>query len=66
VRVSTGKGADEVSQISELLGIFRSSEGASNFCRVKGYISTVGKNGGAVLMAIRGAIGGEPFMPSAA
>jgi len=50
----------------KISGTFRSDEGASNFCRVRGYISTVKKNGGSVLMAIRGVFGGEPFLPPAA
>ena len=50
----------------KISGTFRSREGATNFCRVRGYISTVRKNGEAVLMAIGGAFRGEPFMPSVA
>jgi transposase len=38
----------------KISGTFRSREGATNFCRVRGYISTVRKNGEAVLMAIGG------------
>ena len=50
----------------KISGTFRSREGATNFCRVRGYISTVRKNGESVLMAIGGAFRGEPFMPSVA
>ncbi len=50
----------------KISGTFRSREGASNFCRVRGYISTVRKNGEPVLRAVRGALEGEPFMPSVA
>jgi transposase len=50
----------------KISGTFRSREGAANFYRVRGYISTVRKNGESVLMAIGGAFRGEPFMPSAA
>jgi len=45
----------------KISGTFRSREGATNFCRVRGYISTVRKNGEAVLMAIGGAFRGEPL-----
>jgi transposase len=50
----------------KISGTFRSVEGASNFCRVRGYISTVRKNGGSVITAIRKAFEGEPFIPTAA
>ena len=42
-------------------GTFRSTEGASNFCRIRGYISTVKKNDVSVLESIRGAFVGNPF-----
>ena len=54
-----------VKRSAEDLRAFRSSEGASNFCRVREYISTVKKNGVSVLMAIKGARGEKPFIPSA-
>jgi len=50
----------------KISGTFRSVEGASNFCRVRGYISTARKNGGSVITAIRRAFEGEPFIPTAA
>lgn len=44
-------------------GCFRSSEGADYFCRIRGYISTVKKQGGKVLAAIEGIFKGMPFVP---
>ena len=48
----------------KISGTFRSEEGASNFCRIRGYISTVKKNAVPVLESIRGAFGGNPFTPT--
>jgi len=48
----------------KISGTFRSTEGASNFCRIRGYISTVKKNAVPVLESIRGAFGGNPFTPT--
>ena len=48
----------------KISGTFRSTEGASNFCRIRGYISTVKKNGVPVLELIRGAFVGNPFTPT--
>ncbi len=48
----------------KISGTFRSTEGASNFCRIRGYISTVKKNGVPVLESIRGAFVGNPFTPT--
>jgi len=45
-------------------GCFRTMEGAQMFCRVRGYISTVRKQGGEVLGALEGVFVGEPFIPS--
>ena len=50
----------------KISGSFRSDDGVANFCRVRGYVSTVKKNEGSVLAAIKGAFGEEPFMPTAA
>ncbi|MCQ1538199.1 transposase [Methanocalculus taiwanensis] len=50
----------------KISGSFRSVEGVANFCRVRGYISTVKKNEGSVLAAIKGAFRREPFMPTVA
>jgi transposase len=50
----------------KISGSFRSVEGVSNFCRVRGYISTMKNNERSVLAAINGALRGEPFMPTMA
>lgn len=43
-------------------GCFRTMEGAQRFCRVRGYISTVRKQGGEVHGALEGVFVGEPFI----
>ena len=48
----------------KISGTFRSEEGASNFCRIRGYISTVKKNAVPVLESIGGVFGGKPFTPT--
>lgn len=45
-------------------GCFRSREGASHFCRIRGYISTLRKQGSHVLSALQSVFSGEPYMPS--
>ncbi|HIJ05915.1 MAG: Transposase [Methanomicrobiales archaeon 53_19] len=49
----------------KISGSFRSVEGVANFCRVRGYISTIKKNEGSILAAIKGAFRRNPFMPIA-
>lgn len=44
-------------------GCFRTEEGAARFCRIRGYISTVSKQGGNVLAELERAFRGEPFIP---
>jgi transposase len=44
-------------------GCFRSSEGADQFCRIRGYISTLRKQGYSVLDGLTSVFAGEPFMP---
>jgi len=50
----------------KISGTFRSEEGASGFCRVRGYISTVKKNDQPVLASLVKAFEGNPFFPSSA
>lgn len=50
----------------KISGTFRSEEGAMNFCRVRGFISTVKKHGRPVLPDLKGVFEGTPFMPTAA
>ena len=44
-------------------GCFRSPEGASFFCRIRGYISTLRKQGYRVLSALQSVFSGKPYMP---
>jgi len=44
-------------------GSFRTTEGADNFCHIRGYISTARKYGLKVITAIQKAFNGTPFVP---
>lgn len=44
-------------------GCFRSPEGADQFCRIRGYISTLRKQGYSVLHGLTSVFAGQPFMP---
>jgi transposase len=44
-------------------GCFRSAQGADQFCRIRGYISTLRKQGYSVLDGITSVFAGQPFMP---
>lgn len=44
-------------------GCFRSTEGAAAFCRIRGYISTLRKQGLPVLPALQSTLRGAPVMP---
>lgn len=50
----------------KISGCFRSEAGAKYFCRIRGYISTVKKNGINVLEALYNALDGNPFIPEIA
>ncbi|WFN37444.1 IS66 family transposase [Methanomicrobium antiquum] len=45
----------------KISGTFRSREGAEIFCRIRGYISTVRKNGKSVYEALKKLAEGQPF-----
>ncbi len=45
-------------------GCFRSPAGALAFCRIRGYLSTLRKQGSAVLTALEQALVGHPILPS--
>ena len=46
----------------KISGCFRTTTGADRFCRIRGYISTLRKQGMPILSALRKAIGGSPPM----
>ena len=50
----------------KISGCFRSGDGATAFCRIRGYISTVRKQRHDVLAAIEHVFAGSPFVPSRA
>jgi len=45
-------------------GCFRTLAGAQQFCRIRGYISTMRKQGADVLAALRSAFQGQPLVPA--
>ncbi len=47
-------------------GCFRTPEGSAAFCRVRGYISTLKKQGVPVLLALRRLFLGTPLLPALA
>lgn len=48
----------------KISGLFRSTEGAKAFCRIRSYISTARKNALGALHAIARVFAGDPFVPS--
>jgi transposase len=48
---------------SKVSGGFRSPHGADQFCRIRGYISTLRKQGYSVLDGLTTVFAGQPFMP---
>lgn len=48
----------------KISGCFRTRRGAEMFCRIRGYISTVRKQGENVFAALENVFMGEPFVPS--
>jgi transposase len=47
----------------KISGTFRSEQGARNFCRIRGYISTVNKNSVSIIDAISAIFDGNSFVP---
>jgi len=45
-------------------GSFRSTEGAANFCRIRGYLSTLRKQGLPLFAALQATLAGQPLLPS--
>jgi len=50
----------------KISGCFRSPTGAVVFCRVRGYLSTLKKQGQAVLPALQSVFAGHPLLPDLA
>jgi transposase len=50
----------------KISGCFRSMDGGLFFARIRGYISTVKKQGQNVFEALGGLLGNRPFMPECA
>lgn len=50
----------------KISGCFRTLTGATHFCRIRSYISTVRKNNLPVMESIKNAFIGEPFIPKSA
>lgn len=48
----------------KISGCFRSADGAQQFCRIRGYISTLRKQGLTVLDALRNTFIGSPILPT--
>jgi transposase len=48
----------------KISGCFRSDEGAARFCRIRGYVSTLRKQGIPIFAALSQAVSGTPVMPS--
>ena len=48
----------------KISGCFRTTPGAERFCRIRGYISTLRKQGMPILAALGQAIMGNPLMPA--
>ena len=47
----------------KISGTFRSTDGASAFCRIRSYISTVRKQGISVIDALSSVFDGRPLLP---
>jgi transposase len=45
-------------------GAFRSTQGAAHFCRIRGYVSTLRKQGLPILSALQATLCGQPLLPS--
>ncbi len=50
----------------KISGCFRTTTGAERFCRIRGYISTLRKQGMPILSSLRQAIVGKPPFPTTA
>jgi len=50
--------------MQKISGSFRSKEGAQIFCRIRGYVSTICKQGFPILEKIQDAFANNPFIPT--
>jgi len=48
----------------KISGCFRSGQGATAFCRIRGYLSTLRKQGQPMLAALEGLFSGTPPLPA--
>jgi hypothetical protein len=48
----------------KISGCFRSLQGAKEFCRIRGYLSTLRKQGIKLLDALTAVFVGQPILPS--
>jgi len=48
----------------KISGCFRTRQGAENFCHIRGYISTLKKQGLHILSAITSIFAGQPILPA--
>ena len=48
----------------KISGCFRSDDGAARFCRIRGYVATLRKQGLPIFAALSQAIAGTPVMPA--
>lgn len=48
----------------KILGCFRSADGVRQFCRIRGYLSTLRKQGLTVLNALKNTFAGKPTLPA--
>lgn len=48
----------------KISGTFRSIQGAMSFCRIRGYTSTVRKNGASIIGELQNAFREQPFIPT--
>ena len=53
-----------IKTMQKISGSFRSIEGAQIFCRIRGYVSTVSKQGLSILEKIQDAFASNPFVPA--
>jgi len=53
--------SDRLKLQQKISGCFRTTEGVKVFCRIRSYLSSVRKQGGGLLIAIKSATKGKPI-----